>query len=40
MEIYVRGLHNDMIIIFENFGLKSVADFVTHKVLISDTIIR
>ena len=40
MEIYDRDIHNDMIKPFENGGWSSVADSVTRKVLISDTILR
>ena len=36
----MRDLHNDMIKISYNGGLESVVDFVTHKVLISDTSLR
>ena len=37
MEISVRNIHNDMIKPFENGGLASVSDYVTYKVMISDT---
>ena len=40
MEIYVRDLHNDMIKPFDNGGLANLVDSMTHKVLISDTILR
>ena len=40
MYISVRYPHNDMIEPSENAGLASVVDFVTNKVLISDTILR
>ena len=40
MEIYVRGLQNDMIKLSDNGGLASAVDSVTHKVLISDTTFR
>ena len=40
MYISVSYLHNDMIKSSENDGLASVFDFVTNKVLISDTILR
>ena len=37
MEISVRDLHNDTIKVIENGGLESLIDYVTHRVLISDT---
>ena len=40
MEISVRDLHNDMIKIFDGSGLASEVEYVTHEVLISDTIFR
>ena len=40
MEFYVRDLHNDKIKLSYNGGVVSVFDSVTHKVLISDTILR
>ena len=40
MDIYVRDLQNDMIKPFDNGGLESLVDSVTHKVLISDTTLR
>ena len=40
MEIYVKDLLNDMIKPFENGELSSVVDYVTQKVLISDTTLR
>ena len=40
MAISVRDLHNDMIKPFDNGGLASVADSVTHKLMINDTKFR
>ena len=40
MEISVRDLHNDTIKVIENGGLESLIDYVTHRVLISDTLLR
>ena len=40
MEIYFRVIHNDMIKPYDNCGLVSVVDYVTQKVLISDTTLR
>ena len=40
INISVRDLHNDMIKPSKNSGLASVADSVTQKVLINDTILR
>ena len=37
MKISVIYLHNDMIKPFENFGLESVVDYMTDKVLIGET---
>ena len=37
MEVYVRGLQNDMIKPSNNCGFLIVVDPMTHKVLISDT---
>ena len=37
MDISVRDLQDYMIKPFENGGLESVVDSVTHKVMISDT---
>ena len=39
-DISVRDLHNDMIKKYDNCGLASVVDFMTKKLLISDTIKR
>ena len=35
-----RDIHNDMIKPFGNDGLASIANYVTQKVLISDTKLR
>ena len=40
MDIYVRGLNNDMIKPYDNCGLESVVNCVTQKVLIQYTTIR
>ena len=40
MDISVRDLQDDMIKLFDNDGLASVVEYVTHKVLISDTTLR
>ena len=40
MDISVRDLQDDMIKLFDNDGLASVVDYVTHKVLISDTTLK
>ena len=40
MDIFVRGLHNDIIDPSNNGGLASVSDSVTQKFLISDTTLR
>ena len=40
MDISARYIHNDMIKQSENGGLESVVDYITHKVMISDTILR
>ena len=40
MEIYVRDLHNYMLKPFDNGGLASVVNSVTHKLLIIDTTLR
>ena len=40
MEISVRDLHNDKIKPFENGGLTSIVDSMTHKVMISDTTLK
>ena len=40
MEISVRDLHNDTIKVIKNSGLKSLIDYVTHILLISDTLLR
>ena len=37
MEIYVIGLHNNMLKSSDNFGFASVVDYVTQKAVISDT---
>ena len=37
MDISVRYLHNDIIKPYENGGLESVVDSVTHKALIINT---
>ena len=40
LEICVRDLHNYMITPSENGGLESVVDYMTHKLIISDTALR
>ena len=40
MDIYVRYIQNDTIKLSMNGGLTSVVDYVTQKVLISDTALR
>ena len=40
MDISVRDLHNDMVNQSDNGGLDSVVDYVTKRVLISDTTLR
>ena len=40
MEISVRYLHNDMIKLYDNGELESIADSVTNKSLIRDTSLR
>ena len=40
LNISVRGLHNNVIKLSYNGGLDIVADYVTHKLLISDTTLR
>ena len=40
MKISVRDLHNDMTKKIENGELASIFDYVTHKVLKSDTTLR
>ena len=40
MDISVRGLQNYMIKPSGNSGLASVVDYVTHKLLVSDTKLR
>ena len=40
MEIYVGDIHNDMTKTVYNGGLTRVVDYVTQKVLISDTTLR
>ena len=40
MEISVQDLHNDMIKPYQNDGLAIVVEYVTEKILISDTILR
>ena len=40
VDIYVRDIHNYMIKSFDNGGLASLFDSVTHKVLIINTTLR
>ena len=40
MDISVRDIHNDMIKPYEIGGLASVIDYVTQKLMISDTKLR